>query len=50
MWTGERVKLGVFQADRAHTSWMGMAFSPDTGLSYIPAQDIGWIEGATPEA
>jgi quinohemoprotein ethanol dehydrogenase len=43
------IKL-VFPGEYGGHNWMGMAFSPDTGLAYIPAQDIGWIEGADPTA
>jgi quinohemoprotein ethanol dehydrogenase len=40
----------VFPGEYGAHNWMGMAFSPNTGLTYVPAQDIGWIEGATPGA
>jgi quinohemoprotein ethanol dehydrogenase len=40
----------VFPGDYGAHNWMGMAFSPETSLIYIPAQDIGWVEGADPPA
>jgi PQQ-dependent dehydrogenase (methanol/ethanol family) len=45
----ESVKL-VFPGEYGAHNWMAMAFDPIAGLAFIPAQDIGWIEGADPEA
>ncbi|MFP5304319.1 MAG: PQQ-dependent dehydrogenase, methanol/ethanol family, partial [Gammaproteobacteria bacterium] len=36
----------VFPSPYGGHGWQPMAFSPDTGLVYIPARDIGWIWGA----
>jgi quinohemoprotein ethanol dehydrogenase len=36
----------IFPSPYGGHNWQPMAYSPDTGLTYVPARDIGWIWGA----
>jgi quinohemoprotein ethanol dehydrogenase len=44
-WT-QGVRL-VFPSPYGGHNWQPMAYSPKTGLVYVPARDIGWVWGAT---
>lgn len=40
----------VFPGEYGAHNWMGMAFDPSANIAYIPATDIGWVEGVNPNA